>query len=152
RKLHQPALAPEPIGHCAEMAKIGTELATQIGARHDADIDLVAELGEEFGRRRADAVAARLVDARPLAEVALDRLRQDGKLLALEHAGKIAGIGVVFGDLLAEGRGVPRLQVRADLATPRAQQLLDRLVPLARVADRKIKDEGRLDAVAGIEP
>ena len=62
-----------------------------------------------------DPVTTSPVDARLHADVLVDRLGKPDHFLPLDFERKITGIGVPLGRLFDERRGIPGLQVCADL-------------------------------------
>src|SRR5271163_3109164 len=134
------------------MPEVGAEFAGEIGARNNADIDFVAELGEDAGSRPPDAVSARFVDARAHSDISLDTLRQLDKLFPFELEWQVARIGVLVSNLLDQRWIVPGLQVGADLASAGAMQIAHELECFGRAADRKIEDEGRPHAISFEDP
>ena len=66
------------------MREVGAEFAGEIGARNNAYVDFVAELGEDTGRRPPDAVSARFVDARAHSDIGFDAVRKVDELFAFE--------------------------------------------------------------------
>ena len=152
RDFEQLRVLAEPVGAGAAMREVGAEFAGEIGARNNAYVDFVAELGEDTGRRPPDAVSARFVDARAHSDIGFDAVRKVDELFAFELDWQVAGIGVLIGNLLDQRRIVPGLQVGADLASAGAMQVADELEGFGRAADRKIEDEGRPHAISFEDP
>ena len=134
------------------MREIGTGFAAEIGARNNAYVDFVAELGEDTGRRPPDAVSARFVNPRADSDIVFDAVRKLDELLPFELERQVAGVGVLVGNLLDERRIVPGLQMGADLAGTRLMQVADKFEGFGRAADRKIEDEGRPHAISFEDP
>jgi len=67
--------------------EVRSEIAAQIRAGTDADIDLVIKLGKNLCRERADPVAPRFVNARSYAKVFDNDLRQLDEFLAFQFIG-----------------------------------------------------------------
>ncbi len=152
RDFEQRLIGSEPIRPGAAMRKIGPEIAAQVGAGNNADIDLVVELGENPCCAVANPVPARLVDPRPHTEIFADDLGQSDQLLALEFVWQVARVGILICCLFDEGRRVPGLEVGTNFADSRAVQFPDELVPIGRAAHRVVEDEGRADAIAFEDP
>ena len=148
RDLEQRRVRTEPVGTGAAMQKIGTEFAAQIGARYDAHIDFISQLGENARGCRPDAISARLVDARPYAEICFDRARQLEQLFSFQLKRQVAGVGILVCPRFDKGRIVPGLQMGADFASSCAMRLANELVRLRRAADRVVEDEGRPNTVS----
>src|SRR5207244_8239711 len=101
RDFEQLRVFAEPVGAGAAMRKIGSEFTGEIGARNNAYVDLVAELGENPASRPPDAVSARFIDARADPDIAFDTVRRLDQLFTFEIEGQIAGTAVLVGHLLA---------------------------------------------------
>src|SRR5206468_7331911 len=142
----------EPVGAGATMGEIGAEFAGEIVAGDDAHVDLVAEFAEDTRRPPADAISPGLVDAWAYPEILFDAASQLDQLLAFELERQVAGIGVLVGDLLDQGRIVPGLQVSADLAGTGAMQIADEFVCFGRAADGIIENKGRPHGISLEDP
>jgi hypothetical protein len=150
--LRQRRVPTEPVRAGPAVREIGAELAAEISVRNDADIDFIAEFGEDPRSRVSDAVSTRFVDPGSHADILFNAVGQPDQLLALQVGGQIAGIRVLVGDPLDQRRIVPRLQVGADFASTRTIEIADELVGFPRAADRVIEDEGRPDSISVKDP
>ena len=92
--LQHPVVGAEPVRAIRAAMEIRTVIGAEIGVRHDAEINLIAEIVQDLRRRGADAVAAGLVDDRPRAEGGGDGSGQRLDLAALQSRFEIAGIGI----------------------------------------------------------
>src|SRR5262249_19302649 len=142
RNLEQRSGLTKPIRAHSAMGEVRAKLRRQISAGDHAQVDLVAEIGEDALRRSADTIAAGFVDPRSCADVLLDYPAQLDKLLLLQCKRQVAWIGVLISLRFNKGRVIPGLQMGPDLARARAMIIADNLIGLWRAADRIVQDIG----------
>src|SRR5207245_10348047 len=97
RDLEQRIGVTEPVWPDSAMGKIRAELRRKVGTGNHAQIDLVAELGEDARRRVTDPVSAGFVEPWSSADVLLDDARQLYQFFTLKFKWQIARIGVFVG-------------------------------------------------------
>ena len=85
------AVGAEPVRAIRAAMKVWTVIAAEIGVRHDAEIDEIAEIVQNLRGGRADAVTAGLVDDRPGAERGIDGGGQYLDLAALNPGSRLPG-------------------------------------------------------------
>src|SRR5579883_3396688 len=144
------------MGAFAEPKRLGIDCAIirprrrpQIGQRQDTEVDLIAEFGENAGRRRAKSVPSGLIDTRAPADRLRDLIGKSRQLLAFERRRKVAGIRIRLRFCLLEGWRIPWLEMGADFAQPGFIKLADRLIADHLAADGVIQYIGGADAIAG---
>ena len=125
------------------MGEIRAELWRKVGTRNHAQIDLVAELGEDARRRVTDPVSAGFIDPWSIADVLLDDARQLYQFFALEFKWQIAWIGVFVGFRFNKGRIIPGLQMGADFTGARTIKISYDRIGFRRATDRIIENIGR---------
>ena len=94
--------------------------------RHDAGVDLVAEMLQDFRGIRASAAAPGAIEARPDPEHLFQRFCQGSEFCVFNHLRQVAGVAVTDRDVLDKGRGDPGMQLGADFAEIALQQFQQR--------------------------
>ncbi len=130
------------------MRKIRPVTGRHVGPGNHAHIDLISEFGKDPGGGRADTIAAGFVDARTDPDILGNDPGQLRQFLAFEFGRQIAGKRIAVGGRLDKGRGVPGLQMSADLTSARAIEVADELAAFRSAADRIIEHKGRAHAIA----
>ena len=115
--------------------------------RHDAEIHRIAQFAQDGRCRGPNAVAARLVCARPGAETGGDRLRQRRQFPPFDGGGQIAGIRMADVDRTLGGRIYPGMQMRPDLAPAFRREATQNSHRRRRGGDGIVNDVGRHQSV-----
>ena len=143
--LQHPIVGAEPVRTIRAATKVRAVIGAEIGVRHDAEIDEIAEIVQDLRGGGADAVAAGLVDDRPGAERGIDGSGQHLDLAAFQPRLEVAGIGIARVDRFVMGRVHPGVKMGADQAEPGVVKL-----PQGRDRYRSGRD-GIIDDIGGDE-
>ena len=152
RQLEQAALLAEPEGAMRRMFEVRAADRPEIGERHDAGVDVEAELLEQVRAVVVEAVAAGLEHLGLDAEMAAHGLDQTFDLGALQVPAEIGGVGIAAGQELVEGRVGPGVELDADIGPALVEKAQEDLAGLGVGGDRVVDQIGRLDAVAVEQP
>jgi hypothetical protein len=110
----------------------------EVGTWDHANIDLVAEFGENARRRAANAVSAGFINAWSYSDIFVNASGQLDQLLPLKFRRQVPRIGVLVRLLLDERRIIPRMEMSSNFASARLVQIAERLEAFGRAADRVI--------------